>query len=131
MERLRAMPMFADLSARSLQRVAKLMMEFQAPKGQILIERGMPGSGLFVIQEGVVVVEVPRTRAWELGPGEVVGELALLTEEGLRTARVRAKTAVKCLALSRRDFMRLLREEPKIAVAMLPILAKRLAATTI
>ena len=50
--------------------------------GQTLIERGHPGTGLFVVVEGTVVVEAPEgTR--ELGPGAVIGERALLS--GTRT----------------------------------------------
>jgi CRP-like cAMP-binding protein len=40
---------------------------------------------------------------------------------------VQATTQVRCLALGRSDFARLLEEEPRIAVAMLPVLARRLA----
>ncbi|HET9250443.1 MAG TPA: cyclic nucleotide-binding domain-containing protein, partial [Actinomycetota bacterium] len=61
------------------------------------------------------------------GPGEFFGELALLTDHP-RNARVRAKTPVKCLAISRSDFQKLLEEEPEIAVAMLPTLAQRIDA---
>ena len=39
---------------------------------------------------------------------------------------MQAKTPVKCLAISRRDFQKLLEEEPEIAVAMLPKLANRI-----
>ena len=91
------------------------------------IEVGQPGSGMFVLEEGTVVVELPDGRSWEYGPGEFFGELALLTDHP-RHGRVRAKTAVKCLAISRRDFQELLREEPEIAVAMLPKLAARIDA---
>ena len=42
-------------------------------------------------------------------------------------ARVRAETDVRCLAIGREDFARLLDSEPRIAVAMLPVLARRLS----
>jgi len=51
----------------------------------------------------------------------------LLVPGLVRTARVRATTPVKCLAISRIDFAKLLEAEPQIAVAMLPVLAQRLA----
>ena len=45
--------------------------------GQVLIERGKPGTGLYVVLDGHIVVEAPEgTR--ELGPGSVIGERALL-----------------------------------------------------
>jgi CRP-like cAMP-binding protein len=63
-----------------------------------------------------------------IGPGEFVGELALLTDMP-RLARVRAATPVRALAINRSAFAALLEEEPRIAVVMLPVLARRLAAT--
>ena len=62
----------------------------------------------------------------ELGPGEFVGELTLLVPDAHRVARVRAATDVRVLAIRRDDFTALLEEEPALAVAMLPTLARRL-----
>jgi CRP-like cAMP-binding protein len=86
----------------------------------------LEGSGLFVIEDGTVLVELPNRKA-ELGAGECFGELALLTPEAVRTARVRAKTPVRVLAISRYDFRSLLESEPKLALSMLETLASRLA----
>jgi len=126
-EKLRSIPLFADLSDEALERVAELSTEFEEPAGWVLVEVGQPGSGMFVLEEGTVEVQTPDGRAWELGPGEFFGELALLTDQP-RQARVRAKTHVRCLAISRSDFSKLLKEEPEIAVAMLPRLAQRVDA---
>ncbi len=126
-EKLRSIPLFADLSDEALERVAELSTEFEEPAGWVLVEVGQPGSGMFVLEEGTVEVRTPDGRAWELGPGEFFGELALLTDQP-RNARIQAKTTVRCLAISRRDFSKLLSEEPEIAVAMLPRLAERIDA---
>jgi CRP-like cAMP-binding protein len=80
--------------------------ESDLPAGMLLIERGQPGSGLFVILDGRVVVEAPEGRR-VLGAGAVVGERALLTVGGARSARVRAATDVRVLAVGRADFDRL------------------------
>lgn len=124
-EKLRTIPLFAELSDHGLERVAELSTEFECPAGWVLVEVGQPGSGMFVLEEGTVEVQTPDGRQWELGPGEFFGELALLTDHP-RNARVRAKTPVRCLAISRVDFSKLLEEEPEIAVAMLPKLAQRI-----
>lgn len=124
-EKLRSISLFADLSDEALERVAQLSTEFEAPAGWVLVEVGQPGSGMFVLEEGIVEVQTPDGRQWELGPGEFFGELALLTDHP-RNARIRAKTPVRCLAISRMDFSKLLKEEPEIAVAMLPKLAQRI-----
>ena len=125
LERLRSVPLFAGLSRRALQDVAGAAKEIEAPAGQVLVQPRTKGSGMFVIEDGTVVVE---KRGWktELGPGEFFGELALLNSRGERTARVRAKTDVRCLALSRRDFVRLLEQDAKLAITMLETVAGRL-----
>jgi voltage-gated potassium channel len=126
-EKLRQISLFADLHEHTLERIGELSTEFEVPAGWVLIDPGQPGSGMFVLQEGTVQVETPDGRSWEYGPGEFFGELALLTDHP-RNARVRAKTTVRCLAISRADFSKLLDEEPEIAVAMLPKLAARIDA---
>jgi voltage-gated potassium channel len=126
-EMLRRIPLFAELSDRALERIAELSNEFEAPAGWVLVEVGQPGSGMFVLEEGTVEVRTPDGREWELGAGEFFGELALLTDHP-RNARIRAKTPVRCLAISRTDFSKLLEEEPEIAVAMLPKIAQRVDA---
>jgi CRP-like cAMP-binding protein len=113
-DRLRAAPLFADLDDEHLERLAAATSEFQAPAGQALIERGRPGSGLLVLEEGEVIVEAPEGRR-RLGPGDVFGERALLGEEMTRTARARAQTDVRCLAIARPELERLLAEIPSLA----------------
>jgi voltage-gated potassium channel len=124
-ETLRSIPLFSHLHDHTLERIAELSNEFEAPAGWVLVEVGQPGSGMFVLEEGTVEVQTPDGRHRELGAGEFFGELALLTDHP-RNARIRAKTPVRCLAISRADFSKLLREEPEIAVAMLPKLAQRI-----
>jgi CRP-like cAMP-binding protein len=80
-------------------------VEFLA--GQVLIERGKPGTGLFVVVEGSLVVEAPEGERRELGPGAVIGERALLSPDGTRTARVRALTAGSLIAVDREEIDRL------------------------
>ena len=123
---LRRIALFADLSDDELEMLARSVAEFQAPAGQVLIEIGQPGSGLFVVEEGELEVDLPGGGTRAVGTGEFVGELALLTDDPHR-ARVRAATDVRCLAIRRADFAGLLEQHPRVAVAMLPVLARRLA----
>jgi CRP-like cAMP-binding protein len=116
-DRLAALPLFADLDDAQLDRLAAAATEFEAPAGQALIERGRAGSGMFVLEEGEAVVEAPEgTR--ELGPGDIFGERALLGEDIERTARVRARTDVRCLAIARPEIERLLAEDPRVAARL-------------
>src|SRR5712692_141201 len=91
-EALSRAPLFGKLGRRSLERIARLAAELEAPAGQILIEPRMKGSGMFVLLEGTVTIEARGKKARDAGPGECFGELALLTTDAVRTARVRAKT---------------------------------------
>ena len=85
--------------------------------GQMLIESGKPGTGLFVVLEGHISVEAPEgTR--ELGPGSVIGGRALFSEDGLRTARVRALTHGVVVAVERAEVDRLCAEDPDLAARL-------------
>jgi CRP-like cAMP-binding protein len=94
-----------------LRRLRGVGSEVRVPAGQTLIEQGQSAAGFFVILEGTVVVEAPEgTR--NLGPGAVVGERALLSADGTRTARVRATSEVRALAIDRTEFERLCSDDP-------------------
>jgi CRP-like cAMP-binding protein len=95
----------------------------------VLVERGQPGTGCFVIEEGSVRVELPSGDEVERGAGDFFGELSLLSSSP-RTARVVAATDVLCIAIRSDDLERLLHDEPSIAIAMLSELANRLAEVT-
>jgi voltage-gated potassium channel len=87
--------------------------ESDIPAGLLLIERGQPAAGLFVILDGSVVVEAPEgTRV--LGPGAIVGERALASRHGSRTARVRTTSDVRVLAVDRGEFERLSAEHSSL-----------------
>ena len=113
-DRLGGLPLFADLDDAQLDRLAKATSEFDAPAGQALIERGKPGAGIFVLEQGQAIVEAPEGRR-EIGPGDVFGERSLLGDDIERTARVRAETDVRCLAIARPEIERLLAEDPRLA----------------
>jgi CRP-like cAMP-binding protein len=124
-EDLRTIPLFAHLEPEALQQIAEAAKEVDVPAGQPLTQPGAPGSGMFFVCDGMVEVEA-RESARELGPGEFFGELALLTEGGTRTARVRAKTDARCIAFDRAGFENLVREHPDIAATLLETALTRL-----
>jgi CRP-like cAMP-binding protein len=127
--RLAAVPLLRGASAETLEHLAAIATAVDTTPGQVLTQPGAPGSGLFIVDEGIVEVERPGQPSVEMGPGECFGELALLTDDGVRTARVRAKTAGRCWAIPRADFVDLLHREPPVAVALLAVLAQRLTDT--
>jgi CRP/FNR family transcriptional regulator len=126
---LRRVPIFAALDDDALRSIAEVGTQFRAAAGYVLVERGQPGTGCFVIEEGSVRVELPSGDEVERGAGDFFGELSLLSSSP-RTARVVAATDVLCIAIRRDDLERLLHDEPSIAIAMLSELANRLAEVT-
>lgn len=112
-ERLRELLLFSDLADEELDVLAAGAKDFTVAAGKPLIQRGDPGSGLFLLEEGTAVVEAPEgTRT--LGPGDVFGERSLFGGEGERTARVRAKTDVRCLAIGRPEIERVIASHPDV-----------------
>jgi CRP-like cAMP-binding protein len=126
---LASVPMLEGVSEETLQHLEAIATPVDISPGQVLTQAGAPGAGLFVVQEGTVEVERPGQSNVELGPGQAFGELALLTDAGIRSARVRAKTAGRCWAIPRADFVDLIHREPSVAVHLLAVLAQRLADT--
>lgn len=125
-DELRSISLLAEASDAALERVAAAAGEMTSQEGQILALQGDAGSGMFLILDGTVSVEWRGGRT-ELGPGNFVGELTLLSPGGSRNARVRALTEVRCLALGREDALTLIESEPTVALAMLREVARRFA----
>ena len=121
---LRDLPILSGLSDAAFARLTACG-ELRARPGQVLALEDDPGAGAFLVVEGTVQVEL-RSRTFEVGPGQVVGELALLVPDAHRVARVRAATAVRCVPIARDDFVELVETEPPFAVALLRELARRL-----
>jgi nucleoid-associated protein EbfC len=115
-----------ELDDTSLERLAEATKEVETPAGQVLVQPGIKGTGMFFIAEGAAIVET-KLQERELGPGEFFGELALMREDATRTARVRAKTPLRCLALDRAAFRKLVAEQPEVAASLLEIALSRLA----
>jgi CPA1 family monovalent cation:H+ antiporter len=125
-EALRRVPLFAGLPEGDLDHLAEAVSEVEVPPGQLLVQPGMAGTGMFFIAEGTAVVETKREEI-ELGPGQFFGELALISTDATRTARVRAKTPLRCLALDRASFRRLVTDHPDVAASLLEVALGRLA----
>jgi cAMP-binding proteins - catabolite gene activator and regulatory subunit of cAMP-dependent protein kinases len=88
-----------ELSASIMREGAKLERR-SLDAGETLITQGEEGQDLFLILDGVVDVEVDGEEVAELGPGTLIGELALL-EGGKRTASVYATTPVRAVVVPR------------------------------
>lgn len=124
-ERLRAIPLFADLGEETLQWVAASCSELDVPEGHTVVQPREPATGFFLIEDGTVRVEL-RGKRRDLGPGDFFGELALLVPGENRTARVRSTSRVRLLCIDRATFERLVATEPGIGHGLARSLAQRL-----
>ncbi len=122
---LRDSELFSDLDEDALARIAADATEYDCPADTVLIEAGVPASGVFVIIDGQVAAETHDGRHHQLGPGDSFGELSILAGTP-RTGRVRAVTPLRALALDRNEFETILNDEPAVARALLKVLARRL-----
>ena len=129
-EALRRVWLFSELTEDQLESISSFTFEKAFEPGELIVEEGQTGNGLYVIVSGNVEVlkgdlaETPQVLA-KRGAGDVFGEMALLGEWP-RTASVRALDAVQCLGIDRWVFLSQLERQPKVTIRMLQILAQRL-----
>ena len=123
-ERLRSVPGLAGSSDKELARLLPYVDEAELAAGHVLMEEGKPGREAFVIAEGEAEVALQGTVVTRLGPGEVIGEMALL-DHSPRSATVTAATPMRVLVLDPVGFRSILRT-PEVATGLATGLAKRL-----
>lgn len=128
-ELLGAAPLFADVDADGLQRIAARTVEVAFTDGHVIARQGEIGTGFFLIASGGVRVVRDGQESASLGPGEFFGELSILDGKP-RTAQVVAAGPTVCLALASWDFEAVVAEEPAVAMAVLRALASRLRSLT-
>jgi len=124
-ELLESLPLFSGCSPRELEAIGRLADETTVPAGTILTREGQPGHECFVLLEGRADVRVGRKLVARIGPGEIVGEMALLESEP-RTATVVTKTPVRTLVMTRPSFTAVLEQAPSFARRVMRTLARRL-----
>ena len=124
-DQLREVSIFSELSKKELKSVARLMTQLSVKEGRELTRQGEPGREFLIILEGTAVVNRDGRKVADLGPGDFLGELAVLSGAP-RTATVVATSDMTLEALNRREFMAVLDESPKLAKKILIGAVKRL-----
>lgn len=122
---LRHVPLFSSCSAKDLARIAKACEQVTFPAGRVLIEQGQPGREAFIVVKGTAVVRRSGRKIAHVGPGAMIGELALL-DHGPRTATVVCETECDVLVLSQRHFHGVLDDVPALSHKLLATLAARI-----
>jgi CRP-like cAMP-binding protein len=116
-ERLADVPLFAGLSADERNRLAAVCQEAEVVAGTTLVQEGDFGYSMFAILSGAADVTRDGALVHTLGPGEVFGEIAVMSS-GRRTATVTAKSDMRLIVLLNRDLWRLDRDSPGISEAL-------------
>src|SRR5574338_516830 len=131
-EALRAIPLFRDMPEKDLADIAGLLIDRKFPRDAVICEDGSMGDYMYVISEGQVKItkmsEDGREKILEiLGPGNFHGEMALL-DRAPRSASAKTITPCVLLALSRADFLGLLKQNHEVTLELIRVLTRRLLA---
>jgi len=116
---------FSELSKRELKSVARLMTELDIKEGATLTRQGEPGREFMIISSGTAKVDIDGVTVAHLGPGDFLGELAVISGTP-RTATVTATSPMVVEILNRREFMALLDESANLGRKILVGAVKRL-----
>jgi CRP-like cAMP-binding protein len=124
-ELLKRAPLFAECSKSELAALATTADELDLREGAVLTREGASGREFFVLIEGTVRVTRKGRTIAELGAGDWLGEIALLTESP-RTATATATTPVRILVVTDRAFRQVVEKMPSIALKVLASVGQRL-----
>ena len=123
-ELLRNVPLFAACSTKELRRIADIADELAFRQGKILTKQGGPGREMFIILDGTVTVERNGVQVNQLGPGDFLGEGALVLRKP-RNATITATSPLRALVITDANFNELLLADARISGKVHETLAAR------
>jgi CRP/FNR family cyclic AMP-dependent transcriptional regulator len=123
-ERLKAIPLFAEVSDDELFTIAPFAEEARVEAGEVLAKEGQFAYQFMAIEEGEAEVTRGGEHLADLGTGDFFGEIGLLETE-LRTATVTAKTPMRLITLTGWDMKRLERNIPQAVEQIRKVLEQR------
>jgi CRP-like cAMP-binding protein len=131
--RIRELPLLAELTESELEDVARRLQPAEWATGEVLFKQGDPGERMYFIESGQVELRTVTpegvTRVTDLGPGELLGETALLTGRP-RVGTARAASDLQLWVLQKDDFDDLTHKYPRFVLAIGRALGDRLEATS-
>jgi CRP/FNR family transcriptional regulator, cyclic AMP receptor protein len=118
---LGALPLFARMPKRQLRGIAKLAKIVDYDPAEVIVQAGEQGDSFYLMLDGRARV-LGRSRV--LRPGDFFGEMALI-DGGPRSATITATSPVRVMKLPRRAFLKALKADPQIGLAIMETLAER------
>lgn len=120
--------LFSGCDRREMRSIEALFTAIDVPAGKVVTRQGATGDECILIGKGSVVVERDGETVAHVGPGQMIGEIALLQGRShKRNATVRAATDCALLVFSVSDFERLIAEHPTVAARITHTAVQRLA----
>lgn len=122
---LKSINIFAETPDHILASVARIIEEIEVDAGENFIQEGEPGDCLYIVIEGQVRVHSNERTLQILGPGKIVGELALLDPEP-RSASVAAVDNAYLFRIDKQPFDEVMADRPEIALGIIRTLTRRI-----
>ncbi len=128
---LSQVPLFAGLKGKQMKSVAgSFARERSYDSGQVIEKEGEMGVAFYLITDGAVEVRRGEKPVSKLGRGQFFGEMALIDKQPRSATVVAAEPSTKCLLMPVWSFRAALENDPKLAMAVMKELARRLRETT-
>lgn len=125
LDHLKQVPLFSGLNKKQLQLIAKSADEITVASGTVLVDQGQTGREAFLVLDGSVGIKRNGRKVATLGPGTIVGELALL-DHGPRTATAVCETDCTLLVVDRRNFLAIVESSHTLTSRLLEYMAARI-----
>ncbi len=116
------------LNSKMLNELKKILGETAhtvVPEKRVLFQKGAAASVMYVILEGYMTISIGDKVVGRSGPGDIVGEIALIAPQHSRTANVVAETRCALLAISRQTLLELTQKLPSFGISLLRVLISR------
>jgi len=127
LELLERVPLFAGVGRNELEEIGRIADEVDVPAGTALTHEGRHEGYFFVIVSGTVQIERGGRTINTIGPGDFLGEIALL-DGGPRTATATTESPCRLLSMTHKRFHQLLDSSPPVRTAILEAVGERLRA---
>jgi CRP-like cAMP-binding protein len=123
-QRLAAIPLFATLPDQELAAVASCAGQQEVDAGAMLVREGEFGHCIYAVESGAADVKHDGEKLRSLGPGDVIGEVAVLVA-GRRSASVVATTPMRLITFFKRDVWAMEDEAPEAARRLRELIGTR------
>ncbi len=124
---LRELDLFSEVSRSELAVIRKQLTRLKVKAGRVLVREGAIGNEFMILVNGMAEVTQGGRSIATIGPGDLVGEMALLQGHGhgRRNATVTAITDAEIYAGSPAEFRRIIEAAPSVAEKVKQTVASR------